>query len=338
MTNHFFQLFRSKTMCTQHFLKRISYSLTLGLLFGNTAPSYAQTMITFSIDPASPSIEGSLTPDDVLVEGPAVFIEGTELGLIDEFFDGFFDNLNALSYGKDPIKNPLYFSVDRVAIGLPDTDVHAESEGGDAAGDVYKTLPPFGNNSLVIDEEKLGLEGGFFGDDLDALDLDTPAAPELIYFSVDYLSFPNLEFQDDILVSERDGTFYQYADGAGNIGIDEEDDLDALILWDVVNPGQLDPGIDMALFSLNTFSPSTFTFTGNEYIPGVKEHLSPADVLFTNFTGSFSLWASAPDIGLFPDDELDALDTIPVPEPSAVLGILVASGLGMIGRNKKNSR
>lgn len=131
------------------------------------------------------------------------------------------------------------------------------------------------------------------------------------------------------------------------MGIENDDDLDALILFDVTpdpnSPlgfipepnGSLDRGLDMALFSLNTFSSSTFTFTGNEYIPGVKEHLSPADILFTDFNFGFSLWAAAPDIGLFPDDELDALDTREVPEPSAVLGILVAGGLGLIGRKKK---
>ena len=32
--------------------------------------------------------------------------------------------------------------------------------------DVYRTLPPFGSNSRVIDEEDLGLVPGFFGDDL----------------------------------------------------------------------------------------------------------------------------------------------------------------------------
>ena len=63
-------------------------------------------------------------------------------------------------------------------------------------------------------------------------------------------------------------------------------------------------------------------------IPGVKEFLSPSDILFTDFTGSFSLWASATDIGLFPDDELDALDT-PVPEPSSSIPLIVMVMLGI---------
>jgi hypothetical protein len=79
----------------------------------------------------------------------------------------------------------------------------------------------------------------------------------------------------------------------------------------------------MAWFSLSTFSPTTFTFTGNPYVPGVPGFLSPADVLVTDFTGGFSLLAPAPLLGLDPQDELDALDTPGVPEPPS----LVALGL-----------
>jgi hypothetical protein len=335
MAKKFSPLLKGETMRSRDLLRHISPFLVLGVLFGSTVPAEGQTLTTFSVDPASPSIDGSITPDDVLEPGPNVFIPGTALGLTDTFFSGFFDNLNALSYGRDPIQNPLYFSVDRVAIGLPGSAVNGESQGGDAAGDVYKTLPPFGSNQLVIDEEALGLIPGFFGDDLDALDLDTPSNPEFVFFSVDFLSFPHLDHQDDILVNNIDSV---YADGVSNIGIDNDDDLDALILWDVtvkedgtvipVPNGVLNPGYDMALFSLNTFSPSTFTFSGTDYIPGVKGFLSPADILFTDFTGGFSLWASAPEIGLFPDDEVDALDTVPVPESSSSIALIALGTLG----------
>ena len=346
--------------------RQISPSLLLGVLVTSTIPVSAQTITTFSVDPASPAIGGgqtppnSVTPDDVLTSGPAVFTEGSTLGLEDDFFGGLFefDNLNALSYGRDPIRNPLYFSVDQVAIGLPvglpGSDVNQESMVGNAAGDVYKTLPPFpdgtidfegdifpkGNNRLVIKEQELGLDPGFLdpdGDDLDALDLDTELDPEFTFFSVDDLSFPNGFSSPNILVSSGDDTFSTYADGPTDIGIDALDDLDALILFDVTPDGLggfipepngvLDPGLDQALFSLSSFSPSTFTFTGNPYNPGVKEFLSPADILFTDFTGDFSLWASAPEIGLFPDDEVDALDTT-VPEPSSPLSLLAIGILG----------
>lgn len=369
---------------SRHYFPSASTLILLSVLISHVDPVKAQTFTTFSVDPASPAIKESLTPDDVLIEGPTVFIEGNALGLMDDFSGGIFDNLNALSYGRDPIQNPFYFSVDRVAIGLPGTDVNGQAmpEDGEAAADVYRTLPPFpkgtinidvnedgmiqeetetfpnGNNHLVIDEEELGLNPGFIGqdgDDLDALDLDTIPNPKFVFFSVDFLSFPHLENQDDILVSERNDEtgvyegFRVYAEG-DDIGIEDDDDLDALILWDVTvidrdagifipKPnGMLDPGFDMALFSLNTFSVSTFTGSGNDYIPGKKGNLSPADVLFTDFetefevmpgvTQKFKLWASAPQIGLYPDDELDALDTISVPEPSSKLGLIALSVLG----------
>ena len=107
--------------------------IILCLLIGILSPALVcGTPITpirakFSIDHASPSIDGNnITPDDVLIPspdvlipGPAVHTQGISLDLSDDFFSGFFDNLNALSYGKDPIQAPLYFFVDRDAVGLP---------------------------------------------------------------------------------------------------------------------------------------------------------------------------------------------------------------------------
>lgn len=279
----------------------------------------------FSIDPASPEIDGNITPDDVLKTGPVIHTQGTSLGLQDNFFGGIFDNLNALSYGQDPILGPLFFSVDRVAVGLPGTDVNAQAQPGveEAHGDVYTALPPSGSNSLFIDEQQLGLTPGFFGDDIDALELDTEPM-SFTYFSIDFLSTTNFSSTDpfgnpianDILISSGGGSFGFFALGEIDIGLDPGDDLDALVL-DVAN--------NRALFSLSTFSPSTFTFSGNPYVPGVKGFLSPADILITDFTGSFSLFASAADIGLRSDDEVDALDTVPEP------GTILLMTLGLVG-------
>jgi hypothetical protein len=280
----------------------------------------------FSLDPASPAIDGNITPDDVLTPGPAVFIQGSSLGLQDSFFTGVFDNLEALSFGKDPIRNPLFFSVDRVAVGLPGTAVFLQAQPGveEAHGDVYVSLPPFGSNALVIDEEQLGLTPGFFGDDLDGLELDTN--PPHVYFSIDALSASNGfgvgNLANDIFID----TFpLLFASGELDIGLAPGDDLDALVLDDTFQPGVLNPGIDQALFSLSPFSPSAFTLTGNPYAPCVSEFLSPADICFTDFRGGFSPWAAAGEIGLRPDDNVDALDT--VPEPATI----VLMALGLVG-------
>lgn len=271
----------------------------------------------FSIDPASPSIDGNITPDDVLAPGPEVFIQGRDLGLQDSFSTGIFDDLDALSFGQDPIHNPLFFSVDRVAIGRPGTDVFLQAQPGmeEAHGDVYMSLPPSGSNRLVIDEEDLRLVEGFFGDDLNGLELDTNPPP--VYFSIDFLSASNGTgagiLANDIFINKFP---FIYAVGESDIGLHPQDDLDALAL---------DAAANRALFSLSPFSPSTFTFTGLSYSTCIPGHMSPADICLTDFAGGFGPWAAAGDIGLLSDDNVDALDTQAVPEPGTVL--LLGSGL-----------
>ena len=99
-------------------------SIVLTLLISSSVSA----AVTFSLDPASPAIDGTvITPDDVLVNGPGVNVHGTSLGLTDGFATGLFDNLNALSGGRDSISTPLLFSVDRVAVGLPGSAVNTES-------------------------------------------------------------------------------------------------------------------------------------------------------------------------------------------------------------------
>lgn len=309
-------------------------TLMIGLLSAVFSQSYSYAGVvdvSFAIDPASPSITSDITPDDVLKAGPVVFQQGKGLTLQDGFYSGIFDNLNALSYGQDPVTRtppgadlPIYFSVDRVAVGQPGTAVNIEASPGseEAAGDVFVTPLPqvAGTNFQYIDEEQLGLMQGFFGDDLDALELDTRPSP-YYYFSVDSLSV-SLDWTD-LWASTGKGDIFQYADGESMIGLLSDDDIDALVLFDRDLDNKATPGVDLALFSLSTFSPSAFTYTGNAYIPGQQGFLSPADILFTDFSGKFGLWASAIDIGMLEYDDVNALDT--VPEPSILW--LMLSGL-----------
>jgi hypothetical protein len=297
----------------------------VAILFSPLAISEA-AIITYSVDPASPAIDGNITPDDVLGSGPSVVFQGATLGLQDDFFGGSFDVLNALSYGSELRKRPIFFSVDRVTVGLPGSDVHMQAAPGseEAAGDVFKTLPPSGTNDLYKDEETLGLTPGFFGDDLDALELNE--FEDFVYFSIDSLSATNGfgagGFADDILISDAAGSFSVFADGVSDIGLLPGDDLDALILHDGGRRGVLDSG-DIAFFSLSPFSPSTFTFTGNPYAPGVQGSLSPADILATDFTGSFRLLASAPETGNEPSGNNDALSMVPEPASVFIWGLVV---------------
>lgn len=288
-------------------------------------PLAAQADLTFSLDSASSSLDAMVTPDDTLIAGPTVATEGAALGL------NSMDDLNGLSFGTDPVAGPLtvYFSVDRVAVGVSGTDVAFEAQPGveSASGDVYSSLGR-GDNNRVVDEVDLGLDTGFFGDDLNGLDLQGTGA--FLYFSISFFSASN-DFgasgrANDVLIQGR-GT--PFAEGVEHIGLHENDDIDAIALWDIVNPGVLDPGIDMMLFSLTPFSPSVFT-------AGLGGMYSPADILFTEFTGSFSRRYTAAQIGLHRDDNVDALDTLisssPIPEPSTLLLAALAAGVAAATR------
>lgn len=92
-----------------------------------------------------------------------------------------------------------------------------------------------------------------------------------------------------------------------------EDAIDGLIMFDIVNlptpgssgPGLVDPGVDFALFSL---APGSFSL--NNF------GLSAGDVFFTDFQGSYALYADGTELGLNPSafgppaqsENIDALD------------------------------
>jgi len=77
------------------------------------------------------------------------------------------------------------------------------------------------------------------------------------------------------------------------------------------------PATDLALFSLSPDS-ATLGFFG----------LSPADIFITDFDGSFTLYATAESLGLNFADNIDGLDSLPVPEPGAFA--LLASSLACL--------
>ncbi len=127
------------------------------------------------------------------------------------------------------------------------------------------------------------------------------------------------------------------------LGLNIGDVIDALSVSDLSlgDPGndllQLEPdGIGMApldifgtkttidelLFSL---APNSFS-VANVNHPTLARKLSPADILYSNLDGTYSIFANAEDLGLLATDNLNALDILSavVPEPSTCLLLAMA--------------
>jgi hypothetical protein len=119
------------------------------------------------------------------------------------------------------------------------------------------------------------------------------------------------------------------------------DDLDALIMYDMDRDGEMDPGVDYALFSLAPGSPSLLGMGSNPAV--MPFDIDAGDVFVTNFQGTFALYAESNELGLnsvkfqFNQDNVDALDVIPIPEPGMVT--LVGIGLlGLAGYRRRNAK
>jgi hypothetical protein len=85
------------------------------------------------------------------------------------------------------------------------------------------------------------------------------------------------------------------------------------------------------LFSLAPGSPSLGIFDNF-----LGRFLSPADVFITDFDGTFAMYATAESLGLNPaTDNIDGLDSAPVPEP---VGGLVLAALAVMGMRRRRRR
>ncbi len=208
--------------------------------------------------------------------------------------------------------------------------------------------PPLNTNGSALGPPEDDLDA-LEADDGDTVDPDMDGIPntgEFVFFSLDPASptialpgtddpFPGLctgsdawaaggdgVTTDDILIASPPGVavppfaFAIFARGVADIGLLAGDDLDALVLYDDGANGTLDPysppGLlwDEALFSLAAGSPSLVPGANLNIMAGAAP-LSPGDVFWTDFTGTIWLYASANDLGLVVNDELNALDIAP---------------------------
>lgn len=243
---------------------------------------------------------------------------------------------------------------------FPDPGIFAGTLAGAPYAGALPTAPAIpGGNTLLIDDSALnltvtgmpgvttpaGMPGGpilvpGLHDNVDAFDhtrfdvtgdLTTDVR---IYFSVnpDGSALTGVMAADVLTVAPGAGVATLFAP-APTLGLVPApglgDDLDGLVIWDLGTEGELDAGLDYALFSLSAGSPSLTLFG-----------LDPADVFFTDFTGAFATFADALDLGLLPGpagappglfgDNIDALEIGVVPLPAAVW-LLGAGFLGYLG-------
>jgi hypothetical protein len=290
-------------------------------------------------------------------------------------------SINAMS-GFVPDRSPeisLYFSVDRVSIGMPQTAVSNQAVLNQQPGDIFEALgnypspiqftgalPPgagyvpnalptagtgLGGNTLTIDESQLTLTAGAgpgvmtpanvlappitqgSHDNLDAMDfrpldyngdgmIDAPGVFPML-FSVNPDDAAALGALTSTMVSAADiftatplGNISTIAIPATSSGLDafgvNTDDIDALHM---ITDGAGGGG---ALFSLAPGSASL-----------VIHNLSAADIFFTDFNGSFSIYLTAGDIGLLPSDNVDAL-----PEP-ATMSLLALGCLVLLPKRRR---
>jgi hypothetical protein len=236
------------------------------------------------------------------------------------------DEVNAVSLGRDWTLEPpdpehpyakLFFSVGLASLGQPGSGVNnegpdqglADEFGSEATGSNYQVYDgdgvPSGSNPAAL---ALGLIEGAppAADDLDALDAFNPlidGAP-IFFSSAAHGSPSDPEWGSGADILWDDGTGHQgfYA-MAPQLGLDwdwitgearpDTDVIDALCIWED-GDNEYEPGVDVIWFSLERGSPN-LTDTGT----------SAADIFAAPFTGVPVI--TAEQLGLLPDDELNAL-------------------------------
>jgi hypothetical protein len=220
------------------------------------------------------------------------------------------------------------------------------------------------SNLLMFDESLLSLTAGNGPGNHQGPAIGCPAIASGTHDNVDALNFQPFDTNGD-RVTDRwlywslnpdaawmqgmlEAEIYDIAPGGGpvmpgpayaqpwqmGLNLVGEDDIDGLIVWDQAAPGGpawggpgAEPQLDYALFSLSHGS-ATLAQWG----------LSPGDIFFTDFNGSFALYASAIDLGLnvaagaIGSDNVDAL-TVLAPGDATLDGRIDVSDLARLAGN-----
>jgi hypothetical protein len=247
----------------------------------------------------------------------------------------FFDDVDAVSLGQDftlPPTDPenpdawLFFSVAPGSTGVVGTGVYNETVGvgcltpepeadefGSAAnGSNYQAFDGDGVASCSNPPAAvLGLlepNVGGLSDDLDALD---PLNYTTYAGNPVYSSLSSSSGSVPLLGGSGADIYFQAVAGgpqtvyltAAQLGLDKHgpntDDIDALCIYDQAGDGYYDPNVDQVWFSLKA---------GSQSLPDIPTGgASPADILALSAPGQPYVAVVHWDLGLNPEDDLDAL-------------------------------
>lgn len=298
-----------------------------------------------SIDRTSPSVGPcgvAVNPASILSQvapGPPCAVPEVlagSLGLIPA------DNVDAVSANTwtPPGANYTWvFSADRAAVGVGGSNYAAEAAVNQAASDLWRTLTIPSTSPAAVIAAACGapalipppapiqhrvqvdfhliptLPSGvaFAGnqDNIDAVELDDldPSGDRVhdvgVYFSLDPAS-PSLGGGSGAnLFFAPPGAAKVAFSLAGNVGLLAGDDIDALVMWDRGAIGVMNPGLDIAVFSLTPGSPSR---AGADGVLGTADDFSPGDLLVTDFAGFFCIYTRPGQLGMLATDNIDGLD------------------------------
>lgn len=274
---------------------------------------------------------------DVAGPGPQLQVAGGAFGLVPG------DNVDALSANLQwsPNSNFTYvFSADRASMGQPATPYRNQFNRNQAAADLFQTAaipsatpgavmaglcgapamiaPPAPrilnqtdfNLAPTVGPAVIWMGGPIDNIDaveLDDLDTNNDGVHDVgIYFSLDAASPSMITSPADIYYAPPGGAFGLFSVPA-LLGLAPNNNLDALVLWDRMAAGAVDPGSDFALFSLAPGSPA---LNGPDGVPGTADDFSAADLFVSDFMGTFCLYTRANQLGLLPQDNVDGLDVV----------------------------
>ena len=211
------------------------------------------------------------------------------------------EQVDAISSGHDFLTGFVFFSVDNDSEGEPATGVNDQFTIDEEDASTFVASAGSAGNQLHLKPVQLKLESD---DTVDGLEVDYTDAQFKRYGFLQMRAYYSVEFPPagesaaTIYVGERRSRtiFATPAD----LGLSDDDDIDALAVFDANGDGVADAGTDIVFFSLAR---------GSSYL--VNNGHSAADIFRSSLDGlAPTIEYSAADLGLLDDDNVDALDLL----------------------------